>query len=988
MPRKSLLSKTERDGLLALPNTRNDLIRYYSFSEHDKSIISQHRRASNRLGFAIQLCYMRYPGVLLGVNKEPFPPLLQFVSSQLRIPADKWNEYGSRPQTRREHLIKLQTLFKFKPFSMDYYRSAVEKLHDIAWQTDKGISLAESLIEFLRSKSILLPSIEVIERICAEALSRATKQIYKSLNAPLTEEHRNKLDALIRINDKNNTSTLIWLRQTPAAPNPKHILEHIERLKVIDDMALPADIEHSVHRNRLLKLAREGCQMTAQHLRDFENRRRYATLVAVILETRATIIDEIINLHDRIIGTLLNRAKRNHENEFQKSGKEINQKVNLFWRIGNALLDARESGGDPFTAIEEIISWDAFQKTVTDAQKLASSDDFDYLHLIGNSYSQIRRYSPIFLQVLHFTAAPAALEILDAVNVFRSLDSNNVKKLPHNVPTGFVRKRWKKLVIKEEGINRRFYELCTLSELKNALRSGDIWVQGSRQFKDFNEYLISLSDFSALRSKGEIPLPITLNGKKYIDKRMNLLGKQLITVDQLAKSDQLPDAIITTSGLKISPLTSAIPPEADILIQQLYNLLPHVKITELLLEVDGWTRFSRHFKHLKNGKTADNSKLLLTAILADAINLGLTKMAESCPGVTYSKLSWLQAWHIRDETYSAALAELVNALSRHPLAYFWGDGTTSSSDGQRFRAGGKAEARGKVNPKYGSEPGVQFYTHISDQYAPFHTKVISVGVRDATFVLDGLLYHESDLQIEEHYTDTSGFTDHVFALMHLLGFRFAPRIRDLSDKRLFVPGKQSDYPTLYPLIGGTINVKTILTHWDEIVRLATSIKQGTVTASLMLRKLGSYPRQNGLAIALRELGRIERSLFTLEWLQDVHLRRRVNVGLNKGEARNALARAIFFNRLGEMRDRSFEFQQYRASGLNLVTAAIILWNTIYLERAIKALRQNGQNIDENLLQHVSPLGWEHINLTGDYIWSTSKKLGNGYFRRLRPLSTS
>ena len=343
-------------------------------------------------------------------------------------------------------------------------------------------------------------------------------------------------------------------------------------------------------------------------------------------------------------------------------------------------------------------------------------------------------------------------------------------------------------------------------------------------------------------------------------------------------------------------------------------------------------------------------------------------MAESCPGATYAKLSWLQAWHIRDETYSTALAELVNAQFRKPFAGNWGDGTTSSSDGQRFRVGGKAESTGHINPKYGAEPGRLFYTHISDQYAPFNAKVISVGVRDSTYVLDGLLYHESDLRIEEHYTDTAGFTDHVFALMHLLGFRFAPRIRDLADTKLYIPKKGVSYTALKPMIGAPLLTKHIRTHWNDILRLATSIKQGTVTASLMLRKLGSYPRQNGLAVALRELGRIERTLFILDWLQSVELRRRVQAGLNKGEARNALARAVFFNRLGEIRDRSFEYQRYRASGLNLLTAAIVLWNTVYLQRATDALRSPGQPLDKTLLQYLSPLGWEHINLTGDYLW--------------------
>nr|ART89634.1 TnpA transposase [uncultured bacterium] len=146
-----------------------------------------------------------------------------------------------------------------------------------------------------------------------------------------------------------------------------------------------------------------------------------------------------------------------------------------------------------------------------------------------------------------------------------------------------------------------------------------------------------------------------------------------------------------------------------------------------------------------------------------------------------------------------------------------------------------------------------------------------------------------------------------------------------------------------------------------------------------------YPRQNGLAVALRELGRIERTLFILDWLQSVELRRRVHAGLNKGEARNALARAVFFNRLGEIRDRSFEQQRYRASGLNLVTAAIVLWNTVYLERAANALRGHGQAVDDGLLQYLSPLGWEHINLTGDYLWRSSAKIGAGKFRPLRPL---
>ncbi|EHW08042.1 transposase family protein [Escherichia coli DEC8C] len=532
--------------------------------------------------------------------------------------------------------------------------------------------------------------------------------------------------------------------------------------------------------------------------------------------------------------------------------------------------------------------------------------------------------------------------MLAAVQTLREMNADNLRKVPADAPTAFIKPRWKPLVITPEGLDRKFYEICALSELKNALRSGDIWVKGSRQFRDFDDYLLPAEKFAALKREQALPLAINPNSDQYLEERLQLLDEQLATVTRLAKDNELPDAILTESGLKITPLDAAVPDRAQALIDQTSQLLPRIKITELLMDVDDWTGFSRHFTHLKDGAEAKDRTLLLSAILGDAINLGLTKMAESSPGLTYAKLSWLQAWHIRDETYSAALAELVNHQYRHAFAAHWGDGTTSSSDGQRFRAGGRGESTGHVNPKYGSEPGRLFYTHISDQYAPFSTRVVNVGVRDSTYVLDGLLYHESDLRIEEHYTDTAGFTDHVFALMHLLGFRFAPRIRDLGETKLYVPQGVQAYPTLRPLIGGTLNIKHVRAHWDDILRLASSIKQGTVTASLMLRKLGSYPRQNGLAVALRELGRIERTLFILDWLQSVELRRRVHAGLNKGEARNSLARAVFFNRLGEIRDRSFEQQRYRASGLNLVTAAIVLWNTVYLERATRGVGRGRQ----------------------------------------------
>ena len=786
MPRRSILSAAERESLLALPDTKEDLIRYYTFSDTDLSIIRQRRGPANRLGFAVQLCYMRYPGVMLALDEEPFAPVLRQVATQLKVPLEAWADYGQRAETRREHLLELQSVFGFQPFTTRHYRPSVYSLDELAWQTDKGIVLATTLVDSLRRKNVLLPTPGVIERICAEAVTRANGRIYATLSEPLSDMHRRRLDDLLQRRDNGKTTSLAWLRQSPAKPNSRHMLEHIERLKAWQALDLPTGIERQVHQNRLLKIAREGGQMTPADLAKFEPQRRYATLVALAIEGMATVTDEIIDLHDRILGKLFNAAKNKHQQQFQASGKAINAKVRLYGRIGQALIDAKQAGRDPFAAIESVMSWDAFAESVTEAQKLAQPDDFDFLYRVGDGYATLRRYAPEFLAVLKLRAAPAAKGVLDAIEVLRAMHTDNARKVPADAPTGFIKPRWHKLVMTDAGIDRRYYELCALSELKNSLRSGDIWVQGSRQFKDFEDYLVPPERFASLKQSSALPLAVATDCDQYLHERLTLLETQLAAVNNMALANTLPDAIITESGLKITPLDAAVPDTAQALIDQMAIILPHVKITELLLEVDEWTGFTRHFTHLKSGDLAKDKNLLLTTILADAINLGLTKMAESCPGTTYAKLAWLQAWHTRDETYSTALAELVNAQVRHPFAEHWGDGTTSSSDGQNFRTGSKAESTGHINPKYGSSPGRTFYTHISDQYAPFHTKVVNVGVRDSTYVLDGLLYHESDLRIEEHYTDTAGFTDHVFALMHLLGFRFAPRIRDLGDTKLYI----------------------------------------------------------------------------------------------------------------------------------------------------------------------------------------------------------
>jgi TnpA family transposase len=388
-------------------------------------------------------------------------------------------------------------------------------------------------------------------------------------------------------------------------------------------------------------------------------------------------------------------------------------------------------------------------------------------------------------------------------------------------------------------------------------------------------------------------------------------------------------------------------------------MLPRIRITDLLTEVAGWTLLPNCFTHLRTGETAADSRILMAGLLADGLNLGLTRMAEACSIASLAQLAWTSDWHIRGETYGLALRRLVNQQQREPFAAKFGSGIASSSDGQFFQAAGFGRDASSLNVHYGQKPGFKVYTHLSDRYGPFYSKLIAATASEALHVLDALLYHQSEVAPRRHHTDGGGDSDHVFALCALLGFQFAPRIPGLKHRRLYCFGKPSDYPTLEPMIAGRINVALIRAHWSEILRIVASIRTGTVTASLIMRQLASHPRQNGVAAALREFGRLERTLFTLDWINDPEVRRTTGQELNKGESRNSLARAVFIHRLGEIRDRTYENQQHRVSGLNLLVTAIILWNTRYLERAVAALRQV-EDVPDHLLAHLSPLGWEHV----------------------------
>lgn len=965
---------------MALPSAEDDLVRHWTLSKTDLEHITRRRRPHNRLGFAIQLCALRYPGRLLRPGELIAASSLDFVADQIEVAADALAEYAARGPTRYEQLGALRDVFGFQSLSRPLRAELQEWLLPVALTTTSGAHLARILLDEFRRRQIIVPGISLIERMAAQALLLAERHVADLLTSQLTDHQRTMLDGLIAPDGKT-LSGLALARQPSGRAGRREFAAILHRLETLRAIGLDMGASKLVHPERLRRLNQEGGRLTAQHLRALRATRRHAVLVATVLEMQVSLTDDAVLMFERLLGQMYRRVERREEAAVKRDRSIINGKIRLLARIGGALIEARTSGADPYDAIERVIDWPLLMEEVDQAKSLVRPDPLDPFELAQTNFPILRQIGPAFVQSFTFGTVPACAGLAAGIEVMRALGTGRIRKLPPDVPLAFIRANWRRR-IGREGLDRRTYEFCVLAELRDRLRAGDVWVEGSRRYRAVEQQLIPATVFSAMRVAGPLPIPAPEHASQWLSMKREEIEDRLTQFRGKLAREELRDVDLRAGRLKISPLTALVPEDAEGMLAPLYAQLPAIRITDLLADVDRWTGFSDCFTHVSTGRQHDEPRTILMAVLADATNLGHSRMAEACSLVTQRQLSWAASWHLREDTYGAALSRLVNAQQQMPLASHFGDGIASSSDGQHFPLDRRAQATGAINPHKGSEPSVSFYTHVSDRYAPFHSKVISATAGEAAHVLDGLLHHGAELRIERHHTDGGGVSDHVFALCHLLGFRFAPRIPNIAARKLhlfsgLIPGDE-----IGPLVAAPIDEKLIAAHWDDILRLAASIRTGVTSASAMLERLGSYPRANGLALALREIGRVERTLFTLDWIENPEERRRATQELNKGEAENALKRAIFFHRLGRLRDHGIQSQSHRANALNLVAGAIVLWNTTYLEAALRQHERNGYLVPNEFLRHLSPLGWQHINLTGDYLWTDAPSLA-GDMRPLR-----
>jgi TnpA family transposase len=451
-----------------------------------------------------------------------------------------------------------------------------------------------------------------------------------------------------------------------------------------------------------------------------------------------------------------------------------------------------------------------------------------------------------------------------------------------------------------------------------------------------------------------------------------VLTQQFHEASDLAKQRFASDdfAEIQDGKLKLKRYDKiALPPSVPLLQKVIESRLPSIRIEQLLMEVDRLTGFSRHFTPVQGHQSRPPHfyKTLMAALISQATNLGVVSMSASVKDITVDMLRHVLHDFVREETLTAANAEIVNRHHELPLSAVHGTGTLSSSDAQRFGIRASSLLASYYPRYYGYyEKAIGIYTHISDQYSVFSTKVISCSPREALYVLDGLLENNTILKIREHTTDTHGFTENIFALCHLLGFYFMPRIRDLKDQQLYRVDRFVDYGVFTPLLTKTADLNIVEEQWEEMIRVALSLKQRTAPAHVVVQRLTNSFPSDRLSKAFTNLGRIIKTQYILRYLTDLELRQTVQLQLNKGEYRHKLPRRIFFADQGEFTTGDYEEIMNKASCLSLVSNAILYWNTIKINDIVENLRAQGEDIDKDTLSHISLLPFKHVVPNGTY----------------------
>lgn len=983
----SFLSATQRERYGRYPElfSNEELARYFHLDDDDREWIATKRRASSRLGYALQLTTVRCLGTFLEDPTSVPNAVLRTLSSQLGILdlSDGMVAYRTTRQ-RWQHTAEIRARYGYCEFVQSGVRFRLGRwLCALCWTgTDQPRVLFDYAAGWLIDHKVLLPGVTILERFVAEVRSRMETRLWRLLVRDVTDTQRQHLDDLLKPAESSRQSWLDRLRKGPVRVSAPALVQALQRIETVRGLGIKLPNSH-VPPNRVAALARFASTVKVSAVARLPEARRIATLVAFVHCLEASAQDDAIDVLDLLLRGLFSKAEKEDRKIRQRTLKDLDRAASTLADACRMLLDLSLSDGELRKHVYASIGRDELAKALTDVSGLVRPpNDVFYTELEARK-ATVTRFLPTLLRVIHFDANPAAQSLVQALKWLN--DKPNCEP-----PISIINKAWQRHVMQANGqVNKTAYSFCALDKLRTAIRRRDVFVSPSWRYADPRAGLLDGSEWEVTRPIICRSLGLTVQADATLDVLTQELDETYRRV--VARWPENDAVRFETAGDKTKLVLSSLealeePPSLIALRNEIKARMPRVDLPEILLEIAARTGCMDEFTHLteRSARAADLTTSLCAVLLAEACNTGPEPFVrQDAPALKRDRLLWVDQNYVRDDTLIACNAMLVAAQNRINLARAWGGGDVASADGMRFLVPVRTIHAGP-NPKYFNRGrGVTWYNLLSDQGTGLNAITVPGTLRDSLVLLAVVLEQQTELQPTQIMTDTGAYSDVVFGLFRLLGYRFSPRLADIGGTRFWRVNSQANYGVLNELARQRVNLDRVTPHWDDVLRLIGSLKLGLVPAMGIMRTLQVDERPTPLAQAIAEIGRIDKTIHALNFIDDETRRRSTLLQLNLGEGRHSLARDVFHGKRGELFQRYREGQEDQLSALGLVVNMIVLWNTLYIDAVLAQLRREGYPVLPEDETRLSPFGHEHIHMLGRYSFSVPEAVARG---ELRPLS--
>ncbi len=964
----------------------------------DESALLTNKTGATRLGFALLLKLFQRDGRTPERRENLAEPIVTYVAQQVGVlpvvyAAVDWSE-----RTHRHHRAQIREYCGFRVFG------GQDEPALIAWVSERvthpnpdAETLKLAAYRHLRAQHIEPPRGERMRRLLHAAVQQREQSMIVATVAQLSVACCAALDALIQTNGADDEdsamsqasffpmrSELATLKADAGPVKVKTVLEEIEKLTQIRSLGLPEGLFRDVPPTFVSHDRQRAASEKPRDLRRHPPSTRYTLLAAMCWQRQREITDTLVDLLLHIAHRISVRAEEHVDRTLLQYAKKVVGKTKLLYKL------AKAAKGQPDGQVKDVIYAAVSEQTLDEVIQETEADAGHerQVNLVTRaSYSHhYRRIVPALLEVLEFKCNNDRYRpVMDALALLQRYRDRKTTVFPlkEEVPLdGVVKHDWHDLVLDDtQGgrVNRISYEICVLTTLREKVRCKEIWVVGANRFRNPDEDLPH--DFATRRDEYYATLKHPTEATVFVAQVRRTLETALTALNTTLPTNIHVKLRIGKKGkgrISLTPLDEPPePPNLSKLTAALVQYWPMTNLLDILKETELRVHFTEAFHTVGTREVMSHDTVqhrLLLCLHGLGTNAGLKRMCSGSTEHRYTDLLYVRRRYISKEHLRAAIAKVCNAIFAVRQPTLWGEGTTAcASDSKQFGAWDQ-NLMTEWHARYGGR-GVMISYHVERHSVCIYSQLKACSSSEVAAMIEGVLRHDTEMEVEKNYVDTHGQREVGFAFCYLLGFHLLPRLKNLHRQRLYRPaaGEPATYPHLQPILSHAIHWDVITQQYDELIKFATALRLGTADAESILRRFTRSNVQHPTYKALCELGKALKTIFLCDYLRLESLRREIHAGLQVIETWNSANDFIRYGKGGEFATNKLENQAILMLALHLLQVSLVYVNTLMIQHVLNEPAWQDR-LTATDLRALTPLKWQHINPYGTFTLNMAERL--------------